>query len=500
MASAEAEDPVLARFRGGEVLASDLERERLFVTRDEKQYRGVAGFSETQTDEDWIRRIALRRLARLELPPALAADPALQELARSQARNFALSQWHEACYGLPLETPSDQELLVQVAKLPPWPLRVKVYHIFQRVAAGEDPAQVRARLESWRPELRTLDDFMAKARDLSHSQSRRRGGSLGWIRAGMLAPKAEEKIFNLPVGSLSEPVEVRGGFHLFWIAGRREAEDGRDWYLEKKKTEALAEARKRCRQTRIDSFAGIRKLEEGQLRVGEYQIPLSQLPLRHGESQEAARQRFEEEEILFQLAQGPGGLGPQEKLRLVDLEDNVYLARHIETLAEARLGQPTPEALREIYGDGAAYRRPRHLAGTLLRVQLPSSGDPWAFFERAEGIATAIAGGGLSFAEASKELGGELTVFPLQSQLEVANLLGPPLFEEARLRALGSVVGPVQDADSIAIVRFDREEAQRRLSFEEALPDLKLAWRRAYLAQHKETILNEMLVRGKFRR
>ena len=97
MASAEAEDPVLARFRGGEVLASDLERERLFVTRDEKQYRGVAGFSETQTDEDWIRRIALRRLARLELPPALAADPALQELARSQARNFALSQWHEAC-------------------------------------------------------------------------------------------------------------------------------------------------------------------------------------------------------------------------------------------------------------------------------------------------------------------------------------------------------------------------------------------------------------------
>ncbi|MBN8612450.1 MAG: peptidyl-prolyl cis-trans isomerase [Deltaproteobacteria bacterium] len=57
-------------------------------------------------------------------------------------------------------------------------------------------------------------DFLAIARETSEDGSRERGGEMGWLGRGRLAPAYEESAFTLPVGAISEPIETEFGFHL----------------------------------------------------------------------------------------------------------------------------------------------------------------------------------------------------------------------------------------------------------------------------------------------
>jgi len=68
--------------------------------------------------------------------------------------------------------------------------------------------QIRGRLTA--PEA----DFVAIAREVSEDGSRERGGDMGWLGRGRLAPAYETAAFTLPLGQVSEPIETEFGFHL----------------------------------------------------------------------------------------------------------------------------------------------------------------------------------------------------------------------------------------------------------------------------------------------
>jgi hypothetical protein len=57
-------------------------------------------------------------------------------------------------------------------------------------------------------------DFLAVARETSEDGSRERGGDMGWLGRGRLAPAYEQAAFGMDVGAVSEPVETEFGFHL----------------------------------------------------------------------------------------------------------------------------------------------------------------------------------------------------------------------------------------------------------------------------------------------
>ena len=57
-------------------------------------------------------------------------------------------------------------------------------------------------------------DFLAVARESSEDGSRERGGDMGWLGRGRLAPAYEQAAFTMEVGAVSEPVETEFGFHL----------------------------------------------------------------------------------------------------------------------------------------------------------------------------------------------------------------------------------------------------------------------------------------------
>jgi parvulin-like peptidyl-prolyl isomerase len=69
-------------------------------------------------------------------------------------------------------------------------------------------AQIRARL------VAPGADFEAIAREVSEDGSRERGGDMGWLGRGRLAPAYEEAAFALHAGQISEPVETEFGFHV----------------------------------------------------------------------------------------------------------------------------------------------------------------------------------------------------------------------------------------------------------------------------------------------
>jgi len=65
-----------------------------------------------------------------------------------------------------------------------------------------------------------LKEFEKRARKHSTCPSARRGGDLGTFGKGQMAAGFEIAIKKMDVGTVSEPVKTRYGYHLIWLHGR----------------------------------------------------------------------------------------------------------------------------------------------------------------------------------------------------------------------------------------------------------------------------------------
>jgi peptidyl-prolyl cis-trans isomerase SurA len=87
------------------------------------------------------------------------------------------------------------------------------------VALGPDRTdqQARARAEEALARLRDGVPFAEVARQYSDSPTRDRGGSLGVVHRGDLAPEIEQQAFGLPAGSVSAPVRTDAGWNIIKV-------------------------------------------------------------------------------------------------------------------------------------------------------------------------------------------------------------------------------------------------------------------------------------------
>jgi hypothetical protein len=67
---------------------------------------------------------------------------------------------------------------------------------------------------------RAGEDFQALARAYSTAPSRANGGELGQLVKGEINPELEKVAFELPVGSVSDPLPVEGGFRLVRVVAK----------------------------------------------------------------------------------------------------------------------------------------------------------------------------------------------------------------------------------------------------------------------------------------
>ncbi len=75
-------------------------------------------------------------------------------------------------------------------------------------------------------ELRKGAAFPVVAAQFSQTQTALQGGELGWVQANELDPEVAQLVQQMPVGAISNPVPVPGGFSIVTLQGKREV--GRD--------------------------------------------------------------------------------------------------------------------------------------------------------------------------------------------------------------------------------------------------------------------------------
>jgi peptidyl-prolyl cis-trans isomerase SurA len=97
----------------------------------------------------------------------------------------------------------------------------KVSEIFLS-GTPETAAQTRANADRIVQQLRGGGSFLAYARQFSEASTAALGGDLGWVRAEQLPEALSSVVRTLPVGAVSDPVAIPGGFSILAVTDTRQ--------------------------------------------------------------------------------------------------------------------------------------------------------------------------------------------------------------------------------------------------------------------------------------
>jgi peptidyl-prolyl cis-trans isomerase SurA len=98
------------------------------------------------------------------------------------------------------------------------------YRVAEIFVAAEDPAhQASARkfADTVIQQLHAGAPFGIVAAEFSQSQTALEGGSLGWVRPDQLDPTVASLVAQMPIGAVSNPVKVAGGFDVVTLEEKR---------------------------------------------------------------------------------------------------------------------------------------------------------------------------------------------------------------------------------------------------------------------------------------
>jgi peptidyl-prolyl cis-trans isomerase SurA len=100
-------------------------------------------------------------------------------------------------------------------------------------ATPENAAETRANAQRIVDQIRQGASFMAYARQFSEASTAAVGGDLGWVRAEQLPDTLSQVAQQLPVGQISDPIEIAGGFSILAVQDTRQIlmADARDAVL-----------------------------------------------------------------------------------------------------------------------------------------------------------------------------------------------------------------------------------------------------------------------------
>lgn len=177
--------------------------------RDVNQYydRFATGFSQTpQSFSTYLRSIgssdrSLKRQIRGEL-----------SWQRVQRRNIE-----------PFVTVGEDEVQAVIARLNA-SRGTAEYHVAEIFISStpETSAEARANAARIVQQVRGGASFPAYARQFSEASTAAVGGDLGWVRAEQLPAELAALVQQMPVGAISDPIPVPGGFSILVLADQRQ--------------------------------------------------------------------------------------------------------------------------------------------------------------------------------------------------------------------------------------------------------------------------------------
>jgi peptidyl-prolyl cis-trans isomerase SurA len=98
------------------------------------------------------------------------------------------------------------------------------YHVAEIFVPAEDPSRVndaRKFADTVIQQLRAGAPFGIVAAEFSQSETALKGGDLGWVRPDQLDPQIASLVTQMPVGAVSNPVRIAGGFDVVSLVDKR---------------------------------------------------------------------------------------------------------------------------------------------------------------------------------------------------------------------------------------------------------------------------------------
>lgn len=146
-------------------------------------------------------------------------------------------------------------------------------------ATPETAAEARANAQRIVDQLRQGASFLAYARQFSEASTAAVGGDLGWVRAEQLPEPLAQAARTMPVGRVSDPIAVPGGFSIIAVQDTRQVltADPRDAVLSLKQlsisfpkgtTREQAEPKVVQLAQTAQSMGGCGRAEEAAARIG----------------------------------------------------------------------------------------------------------------------------------------------------------------------------------------------------------------------------------------
>jgi parvulin-like peptidyl-prolyl isomerase len=382
------------------------------------------------------------------------------------------------------------------------PRRVRLRNLFLRyppAANSETKSIVRAELEEIRQRVENGQDFKRLATAHSDSQTRFRGGLIGNVRAGTLAPKIDAIAMAMQPGELSEiltgpdgltllfcekilPKVVRSPEELREIAHQRLKNRTSRQRWEVLQEEWLEAAEAHYHWQILESEISLDKAVAVEFASGELSRrqlaalmssprPLSQIP------RQQIRQRTEAYLIAKAALREVRRRGLEEfdglERRQLWSRRKTLATRASLHLVEEDFKPPSEEEVRQYYRQNTdSFVRPPHF--DLAAILLPPLGDDLLErFRQGELLVHRLERGEITFEEAARhhsrhpsvQAGGRLGWI---SRPALPRVYGLKVLQAILRLTAGNMSGLVQDGDNLWIFKLITFEEERPMTWEEA--------------------------------
>ena len=403
-------------------------------------------------------------------------------------------------------------------------------HLYRRHRDPQRPQETIDFLNGLKRRAEAGEGFSQLATEYSDSETRVLGGRLGFVQAGRLPKKLEEKVFAIPIGGISEPIPLVGGAALFYVS---EGFEARDFPLEEVRPMIAARLAEERRRERIaELVAGLEppagsivhqpdellKELQGQnvkaviLKVGEYELTAQELARRLEETEQAgrlqkmtildrAKQVYRDlyHEQLLLIAAGKAEPGQAQKKardeRIAELSRVALAQKRLEDRSRQKMAADEA-GLRRFYEDnGHLYQSRLRFKLRLLAVPLDAGGPRQ--LAQLEAARAELIAGTLDFAGAAERFKGQVTDLGWLDSEKLAATEGKVRLYVLELNGKGYTV-PFQLNRRLVMIWVEDREEPKSLSFEEARQSVEADYLERNRQNLYRAVVDEILAAEKF--
>ena len=187
-----------------EALLEDRAKELDLVTSDaeiEDQIKRLKDQNNVTTDEDFGKALAQSGLTIERLRDQLRRTVTLQRVVGREVNSK-------------VDLSDDALRVIYEREKESWRVPEKAHLSEILVSNGDDPARAARRAKEASDLIKGGAKFEAVVRDYSDGATKSRGGDLGTVTRGELTSEIDKAVFSLPVGTVSDPIGTKFGWHL----------------------------------------------------------------------------------------------------------------------------------------------------------------------------------------------------------------------------------------------------------------------------------------------